>query len=98
MQRRQENYLIAILALVSLVLSNVALPWTENPSSMPNYFIALIVISVVLEKANLNLFKLFIIGLLVDLFLGQILGQYALIFISIYALNFLIGKIIITQN
>ena len=98
MQRRQENYLIAILALVSLVLSNGALPWTENSSSIPNYFIALIVISVVLEKANLNLFKLFIIGLLVDLFLGQILGQYALIFISIYALNFLINKILIIKT
>ena len=93
-QKRQENYLITILALVSLILSNVALPWTENPSSMPNYFIALIVIFVVLEKANLNLSKLFIIGLLVDLFLGQILGQYAFIFISIYALNFLIVKIL----
>tara|TARA_B100000767_G_C19685591_1_gene501608 strand:+ start:336 stop:827 length:492 start_codon:yes stop_codon:yes gene_type:complete len=97
-QKRQENYLILILALLSLILSNIALPWTENPNSMPNYFIALIVIFIVLDKANLNLFKLFTIGLLVDLFLGQILGQYAFIFISIYALNFLVGKILIIKS
>ncbi len=97
-QKRQENYLILILALLSIILSNIALPWTENPNSMPNYFIALIVIFIVLDKANLNLFKLFTIGLLVDLFLGQILGQYAFIFISIYALNFLVGKILIIKS
>jgi len=93
-QKKQESYLMASLTSVSLILSNVALPWTENPSSMPNYFIALIVIFVVLKKANMSLSKLFIIGLLVDLFIGQILGQYAFIFISIYALNFLIVKIL----
>ena len=93
-QKKQESYLMASLTSVSLILSNVAFPWTENPSSMPNYFIALIVIFVVLKKANMSLSKLFIIGLLVDLFIGQILGQYAFIFISIYALNFLIVKIL----
>ena len=97
-QKRQENYLIMILAFVSLILSNIALPWTENPSNMPNYFIALIAIFIVSDKANLNLFKLFIIGLLVDLFLGQILGQYAFIFICIYALNFLVGRILIIKT
>ena len=97
-QKRQENYLIMILAFVSLILSNIALPWTENPSSIPNYFIALIAIFIVSDKANLNLFKLFTIGLLVDLFLGQILGQYAFIFICIYALNFLVSRILIIKT
>ena len=46
----------------------------------------------------LNLYKLVIIGLIVDLFAGQLLGQYGLIFIGIYLLAFIINKILFINS
>jgi cell shape-determining protein MreD len=97
-QKRKENYLLFSFILISLILSNLSLPWVESPTSMPNYFIALIVTFISLKKSSLNLYKLIIIGLGVDLLVGNLLGQYGVIFISIYALNFLINKILIIKT
>ena len=97
-QKRKENYLLSSFILISLILSNLSFPWVESPTSMPNYFIALIITFISLKKASLNLYKLFIIGLGVDLLVGNLLGQYGLIFISIYALDFLINKILIIKT
>ena len=97
-QKRKENYLLFSFILISLILSNLSLPWVDSPTSMPNYFIALIVTFISLKKSSLNLYKLIIIGLGVDLLVGNLLGQYGVIFISIYALNFLINKILIIKT
>ena len=97
-QKRKENYLLFSFILISLILSNLSLPWVESPTSMPNYFIALIVTFISLKKSSLNLYKLIIIGLGVDLLVGNLLGQYGVIFISIYALNFIINKILIIKT
>jgi cell shape-determining protein MreD len=97
-QKRKENYLLFSFILISLILSNLSLPWVDSPTSMPNYFIALIVTFISLKKSSLNLYKLIIIGLGVDLLVGNLLGQYGVIFISIYALNFIINKILIIKT
>ena len=97
-QKRKENYLLFSFILISLILSNLSLPWVDSPTSMPNYFIALIVTFISLKKSSLNLHKLIIIGLGVDLLVGNLLGQYGVIFISIYALNFIINKILIIKT
>jgi cell shape-determining protein MreD len=64
---------------------------------MPNYFIALIVSFILAKRARLDLFKLVIIGLIVDIFTGQLIGQYGLIFIIIYILNFSVNKILVIK-
>ena len=64
---------------------------------MPNYFIALIVSFLLVNKGGLGLFKLVTIGLIVDVFTGQLIGQYGLIFMVIYILDFSVNKILVIK-
>ena len=97
-EQKKENTLFIILFLISLILSNLGIPGIQDPAIMPNYFLALIVTFILTKRGDLNLYKLVIIGLIVDLFVGQLLGQYGLIFISIYLLAFIINKILIINS
>ena len=97
-EKRRENYLFYILIFISLILANIGIIIFEDSRIMPNYFIGLTLAFVITDKANLNLYKLLILGLLVDLFTGQLLGQHGLIFIIIYLLYFLINKILIIKT
>jgi len=97
-EKRRENYLFYILIFISLILANIGIIIFEDPRIMPNYFIGLTLAFVITDKANLNLYKLLIFGLFVDLFSGQVLGQHGLIFIIIYLLYFLINKILIIKT
>ena len=83
-EKRRESYLFYILIFISLILANIGIIIFEDPRIMPNYFIGLTLAFVITDKANLNLYKLLIFGLFVDLFSGQVLGQHGLIFIIIY--------------
>jgi rod shape-determining protein MreD len=96
-QQIQAKKLFIILFIISLFLSHLGLVGIEDSSIMPNYFIALIVSFIVAKKAGLNLFKLVTIGLIVDLFTGQLIGQYGLIFMVIYILDFSVNKILVIK-
>ena len=87
-----------ILFIISLFLSHLGLVGIEDSSIMPNYFIALIITFILMRLGNLNLYKLVIIGLLVDVFVGQLLGQYALIFISIYLADYTVNRVLIIKS
>ena len=93
----QAQKLFIILFIISLFLSHIGIVGIEDSSIMPNYFIALIVSFILAKKAGLDLFKLVIIGLIVDIFTGQLIGQYGLIFIFIYILNFSVNKILVIK-
>ena len=93
----QAQKLFIILFIISLILSHIGIVGIEDSSIMPNYFIALIVSFILAKKAGLDLFKLVIIGLIVDIFTGQLIGQYGLIFIIIYILNFSVNKILVIK-
>jgi rod shape-determining protein MreD len=93
----QAQKLFIILFIISLFLSHIGIVGIEDSSIMPNYFIALIVSFILAKRARLDLFKLVIIGLIVDIFTGQLIGQYGLIFIIIYILNFSVNKILVIK-
>ena len=98
MEQKKEKTLFMILFLLSIILSNIGVPGIEDSTMMPNYFIALI-ISCILNKASfLNVYTLVIIGLIVDIFVGLLLGQYGLIFISIYLVYFIIQKMLVIKT
>ena len=65
---------------------------------MPNYFIALIIASILNKSSYMNIYKLVIIGLLVDILAGQLLGQYGLIFIFIYLLYSIIQRLLVIKT
>ncbi len=93
-ERRRENYLFYILIFISLIISNIGIIFFEDSRIMPNYFIGLILAFLITNTTDLNLYKLMAFGLLIDLFVGQLLGQHSLIFIILYLLYFLINKIL----
>jgi rod shape-determining protein MreD len=93
----QAQKLFIILFIISLILSHIGIVGIEDSSIMPNYFIALIVSFILAKRARLDLFKLVIIGLIVDIFTGQLIGQYGLIFIIIYILNFSVNNILVIK-
>ncbi len=97
-ERRRENYLFYILIFISLIISNIGIIFFEDSRIMPNYFIGLILAFLITNTTDLNLYKLMAFGLLIDLFVGQLLGQHSLIFIILYLLYFLINKILIIKT
>ena len=88
-ERRRENYLFYILIFISLIISNIGIIFFEDSRIMPNYFIGLILAFLITNTTDLNLYKLMAFGLLIDLFVGQLLGQHSLIFIILYLLYLL---------
>lgn len=96
--QEKEKYLFFILIFISLFLSNIGIFGITDPRNMPNYFIGLVIAFIISNKANLNLYKLMILGLIVDLFTGQLMGQHALIFITIFLLSFLVNKLLIIKT
>ena len=97
-EQKKERNLLIVLSLIAIFLSNLGIPGIENSAIMPNYFIALIITFILMKLGNLNLYKLVIIGLLVDVFVGQLLGQYAFIFISIYLADYIVNRVLIIKS
>ena len=97
-EQNKERTSFIILFFISIILSNIGIPGIENPALMPNYFIALIIASILNKSSYMNIYKLVIIGLLVDILAGQLLGQYGLIFIFIYLLHFIIQKLLVIKT
>ena len=97
-EQKKERTLFIILFLISIIFSNIGIPGIENSTLMPNYFIALIIAYILNQSSYLNIYGLVIIGLIVDLFAGQLLGQYGLIFICIYLLYFIIQKLLVIKT
>ena len=96
--KEKETYLFLILIFISLFLTNIGFLGVTDSRIMPNYFIGLVIAFIITNKANLNLYKLMILGLIVDLFTGQLLGQHALVFITIFLLYFLANKLLIIKT
>ena len=97
-EQKKERNLLIVLSLIAIFLSNLGIPGIGNAAIMPNYFIALIITFILMRLGNLNLYKLVIIGLLVDVFVGQLLGQYALIFISIHLADYIVNRVLIIKS
>jgi len=94
----REEKLFILLFIISIFLSHIGIIGIEDSTIMPNYFIALIVSFILMSKANLNLYKILTIGLIVDVVVGQLIGQYGLIFMAIYLLDLITIKMIVIKN
>ena len=63
--------------MLSLLLSHLNIFSFTNQNTNPEYFIALFTIVLSSKVEHISLFKVFIMGLIIDIFIGQVLGQYA---------------------
>jgi len=97
-RKRRELPTLLIIILITLLFSRINIPVINSSGLMPDYFLALFVSLIASRFMNLNLYILFFLGLLVDLVAGELMGQYALILIIIYFINFLLSKYFIFKT
>tara|TARA_B100000795_G_C22633410_1_gene373501 strand:- start:132 stop:623 length:492 start_codon:yes stop_codon:yes gene_type:complete len=90
--KRSELLTLCIIFLITLLISKINIPVINTSGHMPDYFLALFVCLIASRFMNMNIYILFLLGLIVDLLVGELMGQYGLIFITIYFINFLLSK------
>ena len=88
----RQRKLFFILFLFCIIFSFFNLFEFLNFSFYPEYFIALMVLTISSNMIEVSTSKIFIIGILVDILIGSILGQYTLAFLLIYSLQILYQK------
>jgi len=83
----KQQKLFVALFLVSIFLSFINLFSIININIYPNYFIALMVLTISSNLISININKVFLIGVIVDILIGSILGQYTIAFLLLYGLQ-----------
>ena len=74
---KKENSFLVLLFILSLILSHLNIFNLMEQSTNPEYFIAFGSLMISSRLIHTGLIKLFILGLIIDVFIGIILGQYA---------------------
>ena len=92
MIKKNDSLTFCILFLITLLLSGISIPLISNFGVMPDYFLALFVSIVATRFMKMNIYILFFLGLIIDLLVGEIIGQYGLILVTIYFTNFILNK------
>lgn len=83
----KQQKLFVGLFLVSIFLSFINLFSIININIYPEYFIALMVLTISSNLISINITKVFLIGVIVDILIGSILGQYTITFLLLYGLQ-----------
>ena len=76
----RQRKLFIILFLFSVFFSFINLFSFLDLDFYPEYFIALLVLTISSNLIEVSINKIFLIGILVDILIGSILGQYTLTF------------------
>ena len=83
---RQQKLFVGLF-LVSIFFSFINLFSFLNINIYPEYFVALMVLTVSSNLISINITKVFLIGVIVDILIGSILGQYTIAFLLLYGLQ-----------
>ena len=83
---RQQRLFVGLF-LVSTFFSFINLFSFFNINIYPEYFIALMVLTVSSNLISISITKVFLMGVIVDILIGSILGQYTITFILLYGLQ-----------
>jgi len=83
---RQQKLFVGLF-LVSIFFSFINLFSFLNINIYPEYFVALMVLTVSSSLISINITKVFLIGVIVDILIGSILGQYTIAFLLLYGLQ-----------
>ena len=78
---KKENILLGALFIISLLLSHLNIFSFINQNTNPEYFIALFTIILNSKYWQFGLIKIFLLGIIIDTFIGLVLGQYAFTFL-----------------
>ena len=83
----RQKKLFAGLFLVSIFFSFINLFSFLDINIYPEYFLALMVLTVSSNLIPISLTKVFLMGVIVDILIGSILGQYTIAFLLLYGLQ-----------
>ena len=83
---KQQKLFIGVF-LFSIFFSFINLFSFISINFYPEYFIALMVLSISSNLISINITKVFLIGVIVDILVGSILGQYTITFLFLYGLQ-----------
>ena len=83
---RQRKLFIGLF-LVSIFFSFINLFSFLNINIYPEYFVALMVLTVSSNLITISITKVFLVGVIVDILIGSILGQYTIAFLLLYGLQ-----------
>ena len=83
----RQQKLFAGLILVSTFFSFINLFSFLDISIYPEYFLALIVLTISSNLISISITKVFLMGIIVDILIGSILGQYTIAFLLLYGLQ-----------
>jgi len=83
---RQQKLFVGLF-LVSTFFSFINLFSFLNINIYPEYFVALMVLTVSSNLISISISKVFLMGVIVDILIGSILGQYTIAFLLLYGLQ-----------
>ena len=83
----RQKKLFAGLFLVSIFFSFINLFSFLDINIYPEYFLALIVLTISSNLISISITKVFLMGIIVDILIGSILGQYTIAFLLLYGLQ-----------
>ena len=83
---RQQKFFVGLF-LVSIFFSFINLFSFLNINIYPEYFLALMVLTVSSNLITISITKVFLVGVIVDILIGSILGQYTITFLLLYGLQ-----------
>ena len=83
---KQQKLFIGLF-LFSIFFSFINLFSFISINFYPEYFIALMVLTISSNLISINITKVFLIGVIVDILVGSILGQYTIAFLFLYSLQ-----------
>ena len=95
---KKELQLTIALVIAAIILSHISLPFFEHTNFYVDFFIALFASVVILERHNLSLLKIFFLGIGADIILGSQLGEFALIFILMFAAHYFFTQLLIFKT
>jgi rod shape-determining protein MreD len=94
----QNWFKFLVIILVTMLLTQINLPFLNDIRLIPDYFIALIISAIIVGFKNINIFIVFVLGILIDMFIGELIGQYAITFLIIYISNFVLHKFFVFKS
>ena len=83
----RQKKLFAGLFLVSIFFSFINLFSFLDINIYPEYFLALMVLTISSNLILISITRVFLMGVIVDILIGSILGQYAIVFLLLYGLQ-----------
>lgn len=90
--RRELLYLIVFL-LITLFLAHLNFKFLGINNTSPDCFVSFIAVILTINLYQLNLKKVFLLGLIADILVFNLLGSYALLFVLVFGCNYLMHRI-----